>query len=75
MSDEIKQLRIQYKLSQMDLARETGISIDTIRKWEQGYTFNPTKKKFIARNTIFNTVLCISCWWCNRYVFYPAVDR
>lgn len=35
-SSDIKQIRIEYKLSQFEFAALLGISIATLRNWEQG---------------------------------------
>jgi DNA-binding transcriptional regulator YiaG len=44
MNEKLKALRREYHFSQADLARELDISIDSVRKWEQGYPFKPTER-------------------------------
>lgn len=41
---EIKQLRKQLELSQSEFALLVGISVDSVRRWEQGFNYNPTKR-------------------------------
>lgn len=36
MNDEIKQLRALLCKSQDEFARDLGVSVDSVRKWEQG---------------------------------------
>lgn len=35
-TDEIKELHRKYLLSQMDFAREIGVSFSTVNRWETG---------------------------------------
>jgi DNA-binding transcriptional regulator YiaG len=41
---EIKALRNHLGISQSEFAGLIGISVDSVRKWEQGLNFNPTKR-------------------------------
>jgi DNA-binding XRE family transcriptional regulator len=44
-----KRLRLQVQLSQEQLAREIGVAVSTIRRWEKGDT-EPTMTLFQTRN-------------------------
>jgi DNA-binding transcriptional regulator YiaG len=41
---EIKVLRNILGISQSEFATLIGISVDSVRKWEQGLKFHPTKR-------------------------------
>ena len=45
--DTLKELRLEHNLSQMDLAKATGISQSAIAKWELGKT-EPTASALIT---------------------------
>ena len=50
--DTLKELRLEHNLSQMDLAKATGISQSAIAKWELGKT-EPTASALITLATYF----------------------
>ncbi len=50
--ERLRELRQQHKLSQMDLAKKTGISQSAIAKWELGKT-EPTASALIALSRYF----------------------
>ena len=50
--ERVKELRIQHNLSQMDLAKATGISQSAIAKWEIGKT-EPTASAIIVLSQFF----------------------
>jgi DNA-binding transcriptional regulator YiaG len=41
---EIKELRSILGISQSEFADLIGISVDSVRKWEQGLKYNPTER-------------------------------
>ena len=51
--ERIKELRIQKQMSQMDLAKATGISQSAIAKWELGKT-EPTASALIVLARFFD---------------------
>ena len=51
--ERIKELRIQKQMSQMDLAKATGISQSAIAKWELGKT-EPTASAIIVLARFFD---------------------
>ena len=50
--ERVKELRMQHNLSQMDLAKATGISQSAIAKWEIGKT-EPTASAIIVLSQFF----------------------
>lgn len=40
----LKVLRVKAGLTQKDLAREFGMTVSTVRRWERGEYLPPTKK-------------------------------
>ena len=50
--ERLKELRQQHNLSQMDLAKATGISQSAIAKWEIGKT-EPTASAIIVLSQFF----------------------
>jgi transcriptional regulator with XRE-family HTH domain len=61
---ELKQLRHEYKLSQFELAQESGVSLPTIQKIESGQA-NPTLEVMEKIFSVLGLQLQVQC---------PAVD-
>ncbi len=45
MNEEIKKLRLSLNKSQEDFAQLIGVSVDSVRKWEQGKR-NPSRMAY-----------------------------
>ena len=39
LGEKLKEIRIQYQLTQDKLANELNVSLDTVKNWEQGYNY------------------------------------
>ncbi len=65
-SKAIKEIRQHELLSQMDFAKELGVSFSTVNRWENGKTL-PTYRAmksieaYCSQHNI-ETVLCINSW-------------
>ncbi len=49
-ADNVKQVRLQLKMTQEDLAHELGVSFATVNRWENG-SYNPSR---LAKKTFEN---------------------
>lgn len=56
-SKTIKQLRVENNLTQESLARQLGVSVSTICRWERGKYVNPTSKNLIDLCLLFDVSL------------------
>lgn len=49
LRDRIRSLRLQYALSQLELATYLGVSRATVNRWEAGYPASPLALRRIAQ--------------------------
>lgn len=49
-AENVKQVRLQLKMTQEDLAHELGVSFATVNRWEKG-SYNPSR---LAKKTFEN---------------------
>lgn len=50
--DEVRELRLKNKLTQLDMAIKTGVTLNTYRNWEQGAN-EPSDENLIKLKQVF----------------------
>lgn len=56
LGSRIKQYRIAYRLTQKDMSEQTGINVVTLRKFENGQSYNIGLNSFIAIMRVLDKV-------------------
>ena len=53
--DEVKALRLNNKLTQLEMAIRTGVTLNTYRNWELGAN-EPSEENLVKLKQIFNNL-------------------